>query len=175
MSSDLLEAGIEVTKPASRVPVTLERGLAAAAMAALCLITFGNVLVRYLTNYSFAFTEEYSIFLMVVMTLLGSSVAVAADRHIRITFLVDRLPAGARRITEAVAWAATVAMFAILVWYGGVLTYDQWRFEETSPGLGNPQWLYTAWLPGLSAVLAMRSLGRVFRALSTPARPEGRP
>ena len=41
-------------------------------MAALCLITLGNVVARYLTNYSFAFTEEYSIALMVVVTMLGA-------------------------------------------------------------------------------------------------------
>lgn len=166
MSSDLLEAGLDVSKPASRVPVTLERGLAAVSMAALCAISFANVVVRYFTDYSFAFTEEYSIFLMVVMTLFGASVAVAADRHIRITFLVERLPTGARRVTEALVWAASAIMFALLVWYGGELTYDQWRFEETSPGLGHPQWLYTAWMPGLSVVLTLRCLGRVARSLT---------
>jgi len=166
MSSDLLEAGIETATPASRVPVTLERALAAICMAALCVITFANVVARYFTNYSFAFTEEYSIFLMVVMTLFGASVAVAADRHIRLTFLVDRLSPGARRITESVVWSATFAMFALLVWYGYRLTYDQWRFEETSPGLGYPQWIYTAWLPGLAVVLALRSAGRVYAALA---------
>lgn len=165
MSSDLLEAGLETAPPKTRVPVTIERAAAALAMAGLCVITFANVAVRYLTDVSFAFTEEYSIFLMVVMTFLGASVAVAADRHIRITFLVDRLPRAARRVTEAVVWTAALVMFGFLVWYGGWLTYDQWRFEETSPALGNPQWLYTVWMPVLSAVVALRVLGRIVRAL----------
>ncbi|MGQ9369806.1 TRAP transporter small permease [Azospirillum sp. A39] len=147
------------------MPVTVERALAALAMAAVCVVTFANVVVRYFTDVSFAFTEEYSIFLMVVMTFLGSAVAVAADRHIRITVLVDRLPPRWRRWTEAVAWAASLAMFAVIVWYGGRLTYDQWRFEETSPGLGNPQWLYTVWMPLLAAVVALRVAGRIVRAL----------
>ena len=165
MSSDLLEAGLATAAPKTRVPVTIERALSALAMAALCVITFANVLARYFTDYSFAFTEEYSIFLMVVMTMLGASVAASADRHIRITFLVDKLPAPARRFTETIAWGAALVMFGILVWYGGRLTYDQWRFEETSPGLGNPQWLYTVWMPLLSAVVALRIVGRIVRTL----------
>lgn len=169
MSNDLLEAGLETAPPKTRVPVTLERALAALSMAALCVITFANVVARYLTDVSLAFTEEYSIFLLVVMTLLGSSVAVAADRHIRITFLADRLSPPVRRVTELVAWTAALVMFGFLVWYGGRLTYDQWRFEETSPGLGIPQWLYTAWLPLLSAVVALRVVGRLIRiAKGTP-------
>ena len=64
-------------------------------MAALCLITLGNVVTRYLTNVSFAFTEEYSIALMVVVTMLGTSIATAADRQIRITWFAS-LPAPRR-------------------------------------------------------------------------------
>ncbi|NYZ17281.1 TRAP transporter small permease [Azospirillum sp. RWY-5-1] len=165
MSSDLLEAGLETAPPKTRVPVTIERAAAALAMAGLCVISFANVAVRYLTDVSFAFTEEYSIFLMVVMTFFGASVAVAADRHIRITFLVDRLPRSVRRVTETVVWTAALVMFGFLAWYGGRLTYDQWRFEETSPALGNPQWLYTVWMPALSVVVALRVVGRIVDAL----------
>ena len=42
---------------------------AALMMAALCLITFANVIVRYFTDESFAWTEEISIFLMMAMAL----------------------------------------------------------------------------------------------------------
>ncbi|AWK85906.1 TRAP transporter small permease [Azospirillum thermophilum] len=165
MSNDLLEAGLETAPPKTAVPIGLERAVAALSMAALCVITFANVVARYLTDVSLAFTEEYSIFLLVVMTLTGSAVAAAADRHIRITFVTDRLSTGGRRAAAIVSAAASVAMFGFLVWYGGRLTYDQWRFEETSPGLGNPQWIYTVWLPLLSAVVALRVVGRTVRSL----------
>src|ERR1019366_7119672 len=54
-------------------PVKLEKALAAGAMALLCIITMANVVVRYFTNISFAFTEEISVWLMVVMTLVGAA------------------------------------------------------------------------------------------------------
>lgn len=164
MSADLLEAGLETATPTTtRVPVTLERAAAALAMAAICVITFANVVVRYLTDVSFAFTEEYSIFLMVVMTLCGSAVAVAADRHIRITFVVERLPPRLQAAAGIVAWGAALVMFAFLVWLGGRLAYDEWRFEETSPALGIPQFLYTMWLPLLAVVVLLRIAGRLVR------------
>lgn len=145
------------------MPLRIEEALMAAAMAALCLITFGNVVVRYLTNISFAFTEEYSIALMVIVALLGSSVAFATDRHIRVTFLLDRLPPRGRRWAELTVIALCIAMFALLVRLGGRLAWDEYRFEETSPGLGIPSFLYTMWLPILSAVIVLRLVGRAIR------------
>jgi TRAP-type C4-dicarboxylate transport system permease small subunit len=149
--------------PRTRVPLKIEEALAAAGMALLALITFANVVFRYATDVSFAFTEEYSIALMVIVTLLGASVAVAGDRHIRIGFFVDRLPPRRRRLFQLLSVAVAVAIFGILVALGGRLAYDEWRFEDTSPGLGVPQWIYTVWLPVLSAVIVLRAVGRGMR------------
>ena len=41
-------------------------------MALICLITLANVAVRYLTDISFAFTEEISVFLLVFLLAPGS-------------------------------------------------------------------------------------------------------
>jgi len=146
-----------------RVPVKIEEFLAAMAMALICLITFANVLVRYFTDESFAFTEEFSVFLMVVLTFVGASAAFAKNSHIRMSFLVDKLPPRIGRAIEIAVMAAAVALFAILVWYGSRLLADDWKFDTTSPGIGIPQWLYTLWLPLLSAVIALRIAGRIVR------------
>ena len=68
-------ASAESAEPAPRVPLALEDVLTAAVMAALALITFANVLVRYFTSQSFAWTEEVSVFLMIVLALVASSAA----------------------------------------------------------------------------------------------------
>lgn len=158
-------------EPPVRVPLTFERVVAALSMAALCLITLGNVIARYATNYSFAFTEEYSIALMVVVTMLGASIATAADRNIRITWFANMLPPAGRRAAEVIAMLAVIVMFALLVWLGGRLVWDEYRFEVTSPGLGEPQWIYTLALPLLAAAVIGRAVGhliRVWRARKVP-------
>lgn len=159
-------------EPRTRVPLSIEKVVAALAMAALCLITFGNVVARYLTNYSFAFTEEYSIALMVVVTMLGAGIATAADRQIRITFFADRLPPRGRLVAEVVAMLATIAMFAALVVLGGRVVWDEYRFEVTSPGLGEPQWIYTLALPLLSLAVIGRALGHLVRVLKAGRPPK---
>lgn len=155
-----------------RVPIQIEKILGAVAMSALCLITLGNVFVRYTTNYSFAFTEEYSIALMVVVAMLGTSTAVAYNRHIRITWFVGFLPARWRRWIEIVVTLATVVMFGLLLVLGGRLVWDEYRFEVTSPGLGYPQWIYTLMLPLLSIAVIGRAFGYLMRTIRMRAAPE---
>jgi TRAP-type transport system small permease protein len=152
-------------QPSQREAGEIERALAAVVLGVICLITLANVVVRYFTNYSFAATEEISVALMVVLALLGSATAVARRRHIAITILVDRLPRPLKRFAEVIAETATLVMFLLLVWLGGELAWDVYRFEETSPGMGWPQWIYTIWLPVLAAVVAVRAALLVRKAL----------
>lgn len=153
--------------PGPRVPVRLEETLAAAAIGLLALITFTNVLVRYLTNFSFAFTEEFSIFLMILMALLGTASAVVKNGHIGIDFLVERFSPPARRRIRLFSAAMMVLTFASLTLLGGRMAYDEYRFEVVSPGLGIPTWIYTVWLPILSLAVAGRAMGRLLRLRKT--------
>ena len=159
----------ERRNPRTRVPLRIEEVLVAAAMGAMALITAANVLTRYLTNVSLAFTEEYSVMLMVVVALLGTAIATAAGRHIRIGVLVDGRSREFRRYAEAAAMVLTILCFALLVWYGALLAYDEYRFEVLSNGLGHPNWLYTGWLPLLSLVVIARAGGRLVRVLRSGA------
>jgi len=140
----------------------VERFLMAASMGVLCLLTMANVLVRYFTDISFAFTEEISVALLVVMTLIGASHAFASNHHIAITFFVDRKPA-LLGLARRFAAACSLLMFGLLAWYGVAMTWDDYNFEVTSPSLGVPQWWYTIWLPLLSIVIVLRLLAVLWR------------
>ena len=135
----------------------VERFLMAASMGLLCLLTMANVIVRYFTDISFAFTEEISVALLVVMTLVGASHAFASNHHIAITFFVERHP----RFREMARWLgvlSSLAVFGLLAGYGTQMAWDDYRFEVTSPSLGIPQWWYTVWLPVLSGLIVLRLL-----------------
>lgn len=155
------------------VSVKVEEALGAAAMAIICLISFGNVVVRYATNYSFAFTEEFSVFLLAFMTFVGASAAFASNEHIRITFFLNRMRPLTRWIAELVTLAATTAMFSLILYYGAAVSYDEWRWGETSPGLGYPTWIYTMWLPILSLAILLRVFGRAWATLRPSRRWRG--
>jgi len=148
---------------AQRPSLRFERAVMAGTMGLLCLITMGNVLVRYFTDISFAFTEEISIVLMVVMTLVGAAHAFVDNRHIAIVFFVKLLGPRGQRFARGFALFAALVMFGLLVVLGTRMAWDDFSFEVTSPALGIPQWIYTIWLPLLSALIVGRVLGALRR------------
>ncbi|MBV7453046.1 TRAP transporter small permease [Acidovorax sp. sif1233] len=148
------------TEPRS---LRLEDWLTVLVMAALALITFANVLVRYFTNSSFAWTEEISVFLMIVLALVAGSAAVARDQHIRIEYFAEGGSAlRSRRLAQL--GAITVALlFGLIAVLSVRVVWDDYRFGETSPGIGVPQWWYSIWLPVLSTLIAARAVGLLVR------------
>ncbi len=151
------------------VPVAFEEGLAVACMALLVAITLLNVVTRYVIAYSFAWTEEISVFLMLVMTLAGASAATASDRHIRIGILYDAGGAARRRALRIAAACITGLLFAGLTLLFGVMVADEIRWGETSMGLGVPRWWYTITAPLLCATISLRSFGTAWTAARSGA------
>ena len=147
----------------------LEEALAVVAMALLVAITLLNVLTRYFTDESFAWTEELSVFLMVVMALAGASAIALRDRHIRIEFLFNRrTPQGEevpRQGLKLFSCGMTSAVFALMAALFARWVWDQYKFSETSMGLGVPLWWYGAAMPVLCLAIAARAAGAFLRAL----------
>ena len=149
--------------PPTAKALALEDWLVVLIMAALALITFANVLLRYFTDTSFAWTEEISIFLMIVLAMVGGSSAVARDQHIRIEFFSGNGSAQRRRRLARLGALMTALLFTLLAVLSVRLVWDDWRYEETAPGIGVPQWWYSMWLPICSVAIALRALGLFVR------------
>jgi len=135
---------------------TPEDWIAALGMAALCLITMANVVVRYLSDQSFAWTEELSVFLLVLTTMAGTAAAALRDNHIRIEFFLVRGSAAQRRRLALFGAAIAVVFFLALALLTGRMAWDDFRYAEISMGLGVPRWWYTAWVPAFSLVISFR-------------------
>jgi TRAP-type C4-dicarboxylate transport system permease small subunit len=135
----------------------------------LTLITLGNVLTRYFTDESFAWTEEISVFLIVVMTLAGAASIAARDSHIRIEYFYDAGSPARRRALRLLASAATALVFVVLAVLFAVSVGDEIRWSETSVGLGVPRWWFTIVIPPLCLAIAVRAMQAGWRAWHTPS------
>ncbi len=147
----------------TRVPLAIEDWLTVIVMALLALITFANVLVRYFTSESFAWTEEFSVFLMIVLALVAGSASVARNRQIRIEFFADSGPERRQRALARFGAFMMFLLFALMTVLSARLVWDHFRYDETSPGIGVPMWWYSIWLPVLSVAIAGRALGLFVR------------
>lgn len=148
---------------ATRIPLKIEDWLTVVVMGLLSLITFANVLVRYFTNQSFAWTEEFSVFLMIVLSLVAGSASVARNRQIRIEYFADSGSDQRQRALARFGALMVFVLFALIAVLSARVVWDDYRFGETSPGIGVPQWWYTVWLPVMSVAIAGRALGLFIR------------
>ena len=54
---------------------------------------------------------------------------------VRVTLLLEKLPAGARRAMETVCLLIGAVAVGYLAWWANRFTYDSWRFNEVAQGL----------------------------------------
>ncbi|AYN19142.1 TRAP transporter small permease [Alcaligenes aquatilis] len=142
-----------------RIPLQIEDWASVLIMAALALITFANVFVRYLTNSSFAWTEEISIFLLVVLTMNAGASACVRHLHIRIEVFADAGTQHRQRRLALFSIGMSLLFFVGMAILSGRMALDEFQWGDTSPSIGVPTWWYSMWLPILSTTLSLRLLG----------------
>ena len=146
-----------------------EEACCAVMLGAMTALAFANILARYLTNFSLAFTEEIEVSLLVWLTLLGAAAGFKHGAHLGLTFIVDRFPRGARRALALAGAALAVGLFLALIWFGFWQLVDEAKTGTTSEALGIPQWIYTLGLPVGGATM----IGRVVQAAGRALRLRG--
>lgn len=140
-----------------------EEAVCALLLLVMALIAFANVAIRYLTNYSFAFTEEVEVSALVYLTLFGGAAAFRRGLHLGLHFVYVRLPRPARRVVLALSLALILFVFGTLAYYGIFQIRDEMDLETLSEALEVPQWIYTLAVPLGSVLIAVRAVERTVR------------
>ena len=103
------------------------------------------------------------------MALAGASAVAARDAHIRIEFFFTRRQEGGteapRRGLKLFSLALSSLLFAVLGALFARWVWDQFRFNETSMGLGVPLWWYGVVIPPLALAISARFIAALLRAL----------
>jgi C4-dicarboxylate transporter DctQ subunit len=143
----------------------VEEGLIAFLLAFMTLITFAQVIARYVFNYSFVWALELVTFLFAWLIFLGMSYGVRAGSHIGVDALVKALGARTARIVSIVATLCCIA-YAVIALYGGWVYMSRMRAIGTlAQDLPIPVWIPQIVLPLGFALLAFRFLQVLVRLL----------
>ncbi|MEO7335804.1 MAG: TRAP transporter small permease [Caldimonas sp.] len=92
----------------------LEELLLAALLAAMTLIAFGQVVARYVFNYSFVWALELVTFLFAGLIFIGISYGIRVGAHIGVDALVKSL-------SPAVARALAIVATLLCIVYAGIV------------------------------------------------------
>jgi len=116
----------------------IEETSIAICLGLMTLITFANVVARYLFNSNILWALELTVFLFAWLVLMGASYAVKKHIHIGVDVVLNIVSPGTRKILTLLAWAACMA-FSILLLIG---SWDYWY-----PFITERVWLETEDIP----------------------------
>ena len=100
----------------------LEETVIAVILGVMTLVTFANVVARYVFNANILWALELTVFLFAWLALLGACYAVKKGAHLGVDALIDILPAGPRRVFGLIAVAVCI-VFSFLLLKGA---WDYW-------------------------------------------------
>lgn len=130
----------------------------ATLLALMTLLTFIQVVLRYVFNSGWVWSLEATTYSFAALVLIGMSYGVRTHTHIAVDVLTKKLPQPVRH------YVALLSVVLCLV-YAGLMLYGSGVLVERMSALGNmardipaPKWLLTLVMPLGFALLAFRLL-----------------
>jgi TRAP-type C4-dicarboxylate transport system permease small subunit len=118
-----------------RAFVRVNRWVLIVILAAMAVMVFANVVLRFTTSHSILWVEEVSRYLMIWLTFLGSGVVLRYGAHIGIDTLQERFPRAAPAV-RLIIFVLLIGFFAAMVWLG--MRYAMLTWGQTTPVLEIP-------------------------------------
>lgn len=121
------------------------------------LVTVTLQVVSRVLGDALGWTEEVTRYLFLWGIFLGMASGFRSADHIRITFVLRRLPQAARRFAVHAYALVSVSFFVVVAYYGAGLALKQYESNQSSPILEIGMYLVTLAI-AVSAVLAVIAL-----------------
>jgi TRAP-type C4-dicarboxylate transport system permease small subunit len=129
-------------------------------VAALGILLIANVVARTFFQ-SIYFTEEISMFLVMMMTFAGVSYGVRKARHIRMGAFLDAMPPKMEKTFIIIISLVSAVVMAIMAWASWEYLLNAMTMGHTTPALRMPKWTFYAIMPlgfGLAGIQYIRTI-----------------
>lgn len=143
-------------------------------LAAMVVMVFGNVVLRYVFNSGLHVSDELSRFAFIWLTFLGAVLTFRDNAHVNIETLLVRLSPLGRRICMALTQIVVVICSAAL--FLGTLAIRPYNVTMKAPVTGVPMnWISDVGLVAAAgfALIALIRLGRIVSGHMSDAEIDG--
>lgn len=151
---------------------TFEDSFCAIILLIMLILTFINVIARYIILASMPFVEELTCVGLMMLSILGAATAAKRQAHLGLSVITDLLPQTAQRVIALICDLLSAAFCAAIVYFGYLMVQNQLNNNILSMGMSWPVWLYGIWLPIGGAVLFIREVQLAVKNFIAAARGE---
>jgi C4-dicarboxylate transporter DctQ subunit len=134
----------------------LEEAIVIVLMAGMTLLAFGQVVARYVFNYSFVWALEVIGVMFAWLIFVGMAYGVRVGTHIGVDLLVRSLRPGPARAVGSIAVVLCIAYALILAWGGLQYVEKMHAVGIEMQDVPLPQWVPRLVLPAGFLWLAFR-------------------
>lgn len=117
----------------SRSLDTVFRGALFVTLVSMILVISAQIIFRIFFT-ALSWSEELSRYLLVWSSFIGAAVAYKKGAHIAVTFGVDLLPPGMKKVVQTLACILMALFFGVTIWYS-ILIFKMQVFQ-VSPAMG---------------------------------------
>jgi len=128
--------------------VKLEYFIASAFTLLMITTMFMNVILRYVFNFAFGWSDEIVRYLNLFAAFFAISAGMKHGTHIGITAFVDlAVPKAAKKYARLLAELVTLIFCLVIVYYGFSFVSMQFKMNQISPALRVPMYIMYACVP----------------------------
>ena len=137
---------------------SFEDGICAIILFIMLILTFINVIARYVLLASMPFVEELTCVGLMILSILGAATASKRGAHLGLSVVTDLLPQTAQSVIALICDILNAAFCVVIVYLGYLMVQNQINSNVLSMGMSWPVWLYGIWLPIGGVVLFIRQV-----------------
>lgn len=146
-----------------------EEYLCAACLTVMTLLTFINVIARYVFSASFSFSEEITTYLFVLLSLLGAAIAAKRGAHLGFSLITELMPRKVRKAMAITSYIFAVAFCGVLCYHGILMTISQFQRHQVTAGMQWPEWIFGSFVPIGSFFVTLRFLELLIKQIKEKA------
>lgn len=125
----------------------LEEILSAICLMVMTILTFANVVSRYVFSASFSFSEEITTYLFVLLSLLGTAIAAKRGAHLGLSIITDAVGHRVRKFLHVTGYAVAAAFCGAIFYYGIRMVMNQRILGQVTAGMQWPEWIFGSFVP----------------------------
>lgn len=134
----------------------VEGFVTATLLAAMTLLTFIQVVLRYVFNTGLVWQLEATVYMFGWLVLIGMAHGVRTNTHIAVDAITKRLPPAAQKAAALVAVALCLLYVALMLVGSFTLVQRLYVFGNLAHDIPLPRWLLLSSLPIGFALLGLR-------------------
>ncbi|SEL62805.1 TRAP-type C4-dicarboxylate transport system, small permease component [Roseovarius azorensis] len=125
--------------------------VAAGMIVASVIITCQMIWVRFVLNGTTVWQTEVVIYLMIAATLLGLPYVQRLRGHVNVDLIPLALPGRARKGLAVLTLTLSIAIVAVMLWYG----YEFWHIAWARGWTSDTVWAVRLWIPYLALPIGL--------------------